>query len=251
MMALFSDYAIFPYCILVFGIGGIVKGVSGVGLPVIAVTLLGFVMGPIEVIALLPLAIIVTNIRQFFGSLYPAEISRKYAVFAIALVVPMFLSSLLILQVPTRLIELLMGISVFLFSVTSLFGFGVKIGAGRFWQVAMGLISGTLGGLTSIWGPTVTLYLVARNVEKDEFIAAIGFMFLVGSIPLIAGLTLSGVITFDVLLLSVVYAAVSLAAMRVGEIVRSRLRGERFRRVVLVVFLLMGLRLIVVGFLPT
>ena len=66
MNTLFTDYAILAVGILVFGIGGAVKGIFGIGLPIVVVTLLGLVMEPIEVIALLPIAIMATNIRQFF-----------------------------------------------------------------------------------------------------------------------------------------------------------------------------------------
>ena len=65
MSTLYTDYTILAVGILVFGIGGAVKGIFGIGLPIVVVTLLGLVMEPIEVIALLPIAIMVTNIRQF------------------------------------------------------------------------------------------------------------------------------------------------------------------------------------------
>ena len=251
MNALFTDYAILAVGILVFGIGGAVKGIFGIGLPIVVVTLLGLVMEPIEVIALLPIAIMATNIRQFFfGSVDPSTISRRYAIFALALIVPMVLSAFWILRVPTHLIQLLTGVSVCLFATTSLFGFRPRVGGGWFWQMVMGLISGAIGGLTSIWGPTMTMYLMARNIDKDEFIAAIGFLFLVGSVPLIVGLFLSGVITADVLFLSAICTVVALISMWMGEKIRGRLSEERFRRIVFIFFLVMGIRLVVIGLWP-
>ena len=94
------------------------------------------------------------------------------------------------------------------------------------------------------------MYLLARNTEKNEFIVAIGFLFLVGSFPLIAGLTMSGVITFDVLLLSGLCTVVSLVGFQIGKKIRRRLSEERFQRVVLGFFLIMGLRLVFVGLWP-
>ena len=82
-----TDYAILAVGIAVFGIGGAVKGIFGIGLPMVVVTLLGLVMEPIEVIALLPIAIMATNVRQFFfGSADPSTVSRRYAIFALALI---------------------------------------------------------------------------------------------------------------------------------------------------------------------
>ena len=96
----------------------------------------------------------------------------------------------------------------------------------------------------------MTMYLMARNIGKDEFIAAIGFLFLAGSIPLVAGLTLSGVITVDVLYLSGICAGVALIFMWLGEKIRGGLSEERFRRVVLFFFLVMGIRLVVISLWP-
>ena len=251
MNTLFTDYTILAAGVVVFGVGGAVKGIFGIGLPIVVVTLLGLVMEPIEVIALLPIAIMATNIRQFFfGSVDPFTVSRRYAIFALALIAPMVLSAFWILHVPTHLIQLLTGVSVCLFAITSLFGLRPRVGGGWLWQMVMGLISGAIGGLTSIWGPTMTMYLMARNIGKDEFIAAIGFLFLAGSIPLVAGLTLSGVITVDVLYLSGICAVVALVFMWLGEKIRGRLSEERFRRMVLIFFLVMGIRLVVIGLWP-
>ena len=151
MNAFFTDYEVLSISILVFGIGGAVKGIFGIGLPIVVVTLLGLVMEPIAVIALLPIAIMVTNIRQFFfGSADPFTVSRRYAIFALALIVPMALSAFWILHVPTHLIQLLTGVSVCLFAITSLCGLRLRVDGGWFWQIVMGLISGAIGGLTSI-----------------------------------------------------------------------------------------------------
>ena len=49
MNTLVTDYAILAVGIAVFGIGGAVKGIFGIGLPIVVVTLLGLVMEPIEV----------------------------------------------------------------------------------------------------------------------------------------------------------------------------------------------------------
>ena len=74
------------------------------------------------------------------------------------------------------------------FSLTQMFGTKFKIGDGYGWHIGVGMFSGILGGLSSIWSPPVAMYLLARNVEKSEFIGATGFLFLAGSLPLALGL---------------------------------------------------------------
>jgi len=109
------------------------------------------------------------------------------------------------------------------------------------------MLSGVLGGLSSIWSPPVAMYLIAHNASKDRFIGTTGFLFLVGCLPLGAGLVISGLITWPVIVKSLVGLMMTLTGFRIGEILRNRVSQEKFRRIVLVAFLIMGVRLIAVG----
>ena len=136
-----------------------------------------------------------------------------------------------------------------MFSLNLLFGVTVPIGPGPVWQGAFGVVAGVLGGLSSIWSPPVAMYLIARDTPKERFIGAAGFLFLAGCAPLGIGLVMSGLITWVVIVKSSLGLATTLIGFRVGEIMRERVSQYRFRQIVLVAFLLMGLRLIAVGLL--
>ena len=128
-----------------------------------------------------------------------------------------------------------------------LFGVTVPIGPGPAWQGVFGVVAGVLGGLSSIWSPPVAMYLIARGTPKERFIGAAGFLFLAGCVPLGIGLVMSGLITWAVIVKSSLGLVTTLIGFRVGEILRERVSQHRFRQIVLVAFLLMGLRLIAVG----
>ena len=93
------------------------------------------------------------------------------------------------------------------------------------------------------------MYLIARDTPKERFIGAAGFLFLAGCVPLGLGLVMSGLITWVVIIKSSLGLATTLIGFRVGEILRERVSQNRFRQIVLVAFLLMGMRLIAVGLL--
>ena len=134
-----------------------------------------------------------------------------------------------------------------LFSLNLLLGIKLKIGPGRAWQVTFGVISGVLGGISSIWSPPVAIYLVARDVSKEKFIGATGFLFLAGALPLGAGQIVAGVLTLPVLIKSVFALMIVLIGFRIGEALRQHVSQAFFRKAVLIAFLLMGLRLIYTG----
>ena len=160
-----------------------------------------------------------------------------------------FLTSLFINDYPTALLTVAIGSAMVIFSLNLLFGVTVPIGAGPVWQGAFGVVAGVLGGLSSIWSPPVAMYLIARDTPKERFIGAAGFLFLAGCVPLGIGLVMSGLVTWVVIVKSSLGLATTLIGFRVGEIMRERVSQHRFRQIVLVAFLLMGLRLIAVGLL--
>jgi uncharacterized membrane protein YfcA len=93
------------------------------------------------------------------------------------------------------------------------------------------------------------MYLLAREVPKEKFIAVTGFLFLVGSFPLALGYYLSGILTINIIFKSLIGLLVVLTGFRTGEILRERVPQDIFKKFVLWSFMIMGLRLIATGFL--
>jgi uncharacterized membrane protein YfcA len=232
---------------LIFLGAAIVKGFLGIGLPAAAMAFLTLVMSPTEAIPLLWLSIFATNSLQFAHASNKQEIVREFYPFAIAIVTCIFLTSMFIANYPTALLTVAIGVAMVLFSLNLLLGIKLNIGPGRGWQIGFGVLSGTLGGISSIWSPTVAMYMVARDVSKEKFIGATGFLFLAGVLPLGAGQVVAGVLNWDTFLKSVLVLCVVLVGFRIGELLRDRVSQTFFRMAVLIAFLLMGLRLIATG----
>lgn len=233
----------------IFVFAGIVKGFLGIGLPAAAMGLLTLIISPTEAISLLWLPILFSNLFQFGRATNKREIMVAYKWFAVALFFSIFLTSLFINDYPTALLTVAIGVAMVIFSLNLLFGLSIPVGPGQGWQVGVGVVSGILGGLSSIWSPPVAMYLMARNTPKDMFIGTTGFLFLAGCLPLGAGLVISGLITLPVIVKSLLGLLMTLTGFRIGEIMRERVSQDRFRQIVLVAFLIMGVRLIATGLL--
>ena len=242
-----EDIGITAIILAVFLFAGVVKGFLGIGLPAAAMAILTLVIEPTIAISLLTLPIIFTNIMQYASCDSPRLIAAKYWLFGVAIMSSIFVTSLFILSFPTAMLTISIGFAMIIFSLTQMFGARMPMGPGRGWHVAVGLFSGTLGGLSSIWSPPVAMYLLTQNVSKDEFIGATGFLFLAGSIPLATGLALAGVLTLTTTLHSLMGLVVVLSGFKIGEWLRGHVPQNTFRQIVLWAFLLMGGRLIAVG----
>ena len=233
----------------VFFFSGIIKGFLGIGLPAAAMAFLTLIIDPRTAISLMVLPILFTNSLQYLRAPNPRETAREYWLFALAIMVSIFITSLYIKSFPTALLTVSIGFAMVIFSLQLLSGVKLPVTAAPVWQVGVGLCSGILGGLSSIWSPPVAMYLLARDVEKEKFISATGFLFLAASLPLMAWLVLAGVVTNASLIQSLFGLVAVLAGFRCGELLRGRVSQSLFRTAVLTAFLIMGMRLIVTGLL--
>ena len=231
----------------IFLFAAIVKGFLGIGLPAASMAFLTLVMSPTEAIPLLWLSILATNTLQFAQAPNKLDIAREYWLFALAIMVSIFVTSMFITAYPTALLTVAIGIAMMLFSLNLLLGVKLNIGPGRGWHLGFGVLSGVLGGISSIWSPTVAMYLVARDVSKARFIGATGFLFLAGVLPLGAGQLVAGILTGPALIKSSLALIVVLIGFRIGELLRQRVSQKLFRKAVLIAFFFMGLRLIING----
>ncbi len=247
MAALFQDPYTLAFCVATFLVAGTIKGVLGIGLPATAIALLTLVMDPTEAIPVMVLPIIATNIQQFFFTPHRAETARAYGWIAVALVVSIFVTALFITRMSQSFLVIAIGVVMCVFAVHALSGFRIPVGRGPMWQIGVGLTAGVCGGLSAIWAPPIAMYLLSLNVSRDRFVSGCGFLFLVGSVPLAAGLTASGVLNSRTMALSMVALVVSIIAFRLGAALRSRLANDTFRKAVLIAFLVFGARLIVTG----
>ena len=123
----------------IFLFAAIVKGFLGIGLPAASMAFLTLVMPPTEAIPLLWLSILATNALQFAHAPNKLDIAREYWLFALAIMVSIFVTSMFITSYPTALLTVAIGIAMVLFSLNSLFGIKLNIGPGRmafgFWRV--------------------------------------------------------------------------------------------------------------------
>ena len=244
-----NDLTILALMLATFFVSGIVKGFLGIGLPAAAMGLLTLVVSPSHAISLLVLPIFFTNLSQFFRSRDRMHTVKIYWPFGVTIVISIFVTSLFLEKYPVGLLTIAIGVAMVIFALNGLSKFKLKLGPETYWQVGWGMISGILGGLSSIWSPPVAMYLVARNLEKDRFIAATGFLFLIGSVPLALGLFLGGTLNTGIMLQSLTGLIAVLIGFRLGENLRSRVDQNLFQKAVLIAFMIMGGRLIAVGIL--
>lgn len=230
-----------------FLLAGVIKGLVGIGLPTASVGVMSQFMDPRVAIALIVFPSLLANAWQVWRMGDLAGAVGRYWRFLTMLCSTILLVSMTVTTaIPTGAIMLILGCVIILFSVTSLTWAPPLISA-RYdaaGQWVSGTASGVLGGLTAIWAPPMVTYLMGRRTEKDEFVRATGVIILFGTVPLIVGFWSNGMLDAELAFVSACATVPAIAGFQLGEQVRRWLNADRFRTVVLVVFMLMGLNLL-------
>jgi uncharacterized protein len=110
--------------------------------------------------------------------------------------------------------------------------------------LTMGGITGLFGGLTGVFGPTLAMYFLARKLEKDRFVWIMAVVMLTGVLFLGSALTAGGGLSGEQLMGSFAVLVPAWAGLSAGALVRRRVSQEVFRKVALIVLLVMGVSLV-------
>lgn len=225
---------------------GAVKGLAGIGMPTAAIALTTLFLDPRTAIALVLFPMIGSNAWQLWRAGRLGRTVRRYALFAVILLAGVTITVFATQTTGDRALLAVLGLVILLFVAVSWRGLVPPLAA-RYdsaAQVGFGLLAGVVGGMTAGWGAPLAMYLATKQVDKDEFVRASGFLIFVGSLPLCLAYIQLGFMTGPLAGVSAAMLIPTLIGFSLGEVFRNRLSGDGFRTAILVVFVLMGLNLI-------
>ena len=229
----------------VFVLAGFVKGVVGLGLPTVALALLAATIGVKTAIALLIVPALATNVWQaLIGDSLRALLRRLWP-FLLAASICIWLGAGLLAKADANLITSLLGLLLLIYAAAGLADYHLpKVGARETWlSPVVGALNGLITGLTGTFVVPSVLYLQALSLKRDALIQAMGLCYTVFSLMLILSLSRHALLTAELGLVSALAIAPALLGMWAGQGLRRRIPEERFRQVLLVALLLLGLYL--------
>ena len=240
-----------PLLILIaaaFLLAGFVKGVTGLGLPTVAMGLLAVTMQPSRALAIVIVPAIVTNIWQTFVGPYLRDIIRRLWPLMAGTVVGIWLNASM-LAGPygpyARYGTIVLGVLLVIYAIVGLskFSFSVARTDEKWIGGIVGLITGVVSAATGVQVIPSMPFMQAIGMEKDELVQALGVFFTVATLALAFNLTSAGLLSAATALPGAVAMAGAFTGMFIGQAVRSRMRPEAFRRWFLIAMIFLGLYL--------
>ncbi|RUU59829.1 sulfite exporter TauE/SafE family protein [Mesorhizobium sp. M2C.T.Ca.TU.002.02.1.1] len=233
--------------VLTFFLAGIVKGVAGMGLPTVAMGILGAIMSPVSAASLLVIPSFVTNLWQLLTGPDCLALTKRFSLMMLGIVVGTLAGTWLLTSVDTEYASVGLGSALILYAVHGLWAKPLSIPARRerLLSPVIGLATGAINGATGVFTLPAVPYLQALGLSKDNLIQALGLSFTVSTIALAAGLARGGAFHLGNVTLSALAVIPSLLGMWVGTAVRERISAAIFRRSFLILLAILGLELAV------
>jgi uncharacterized protein len=231
------------YVGLVVFLAAFTQSLSGFGLALVAMALLPLVISlqiATPLVALVAVAIESVLIFRYREALVVRDIWR--VVLAALIGIP--LGALWLSRVNERLSLGVLGLVVAGYAVYALTGARLPRLAHPVWAYLTGLVGGLLGGAYNTSGPPVIVYADCRGWPREVFKSNLQGYFIVSSTVVLLSHASIGNLTAPVWRLfwsSVPFLVVGLLA---GFVLDRWLKPEAFRRVVLALLVVMGMRLL-------
>jgi len=232
---------------LTFMLAGFVKGIVGMGLPTVAMSLLAVFFPPAQAAAILVIPSLVTNVWQLLAGPQFITVAKRFGTMMAAVVVGTFFSIGIITGDSVAATNAVLGAVLAIYGLMGLFTVRLNVLPG--WEPwlspIVGLMTGVLSGATGVFAVPAVLYFSALKLERDDLIQTLGLSFTVSTIALGAALGARGVFRMDVALASLLALIPTVIGMAAGQWLRQQLQPEVFRRWFLASLVALGIYMLV------
>lgn len=232
------------YICAVFVVAGVVKGVTGMGLPTVGIALLSLVMAPMEAAALLVVPSLFTNLWQLLagGAVYP--LWQRLWPMMLGICVGTAAGGLL--PVADGWAAAGLGLALLAYAALGLASVRWQVpAANEVWLSPLaGAVTGAVTAATGVFVLPAVPYLQSMALQKDELVQAMGLAFTVSTLALAVSLAAQDAWQPAAAAMSFAAQLPAVCGMLLGQRLRARMPAALFRRCFLIGLLLLGAHLV-------
>lgn len=234
---------------MTFLLAGTVKGMIGLGLPTVAMGMLGLAIAPAQAAALLIIPSIVTNTWQLAAGGQMRELIKRLWPMQVGILLGTGLGVLWLSVDSGGWAVRALGAALLLYALVGLFlpALRVQASAERWAGPICGLITGIITSATGVFVIPAVPYLQALSLNKNQLVQALGLSFSVSTLALAAGLYWRGALGGGELNASVLALLPAMLGMWLGQCLRQRISAALFKRVFFVGMAVLGAHLLISG----
>lgn len=221
-------------------VGGVAKGVSGSGLPQVAVPIIALITDVPTAMAVVQLPALSINLLQMRYKDQPASLAlQHWPIFLIIFATTIVGISILRVAPPGMLFAFLGAVCIATIAFLHLkpnFALSSKMRLPV--GIPLAMFAGLSAGMSSLGGPFLVPYFLSLNLPKDVFVSTVSVCYLAIIIPTISFFLYWDLVEPELFLFSTFAVLPSIAGMWYGNRIRARINDAQFRKFVL--FMLLG-----------
>lgn len=219
------------------------QAISGSGLALIAMPLLVPVLGPLNAAALVSLIAVTTQLVMLARYHRALRVGGLWRLMLGSLAgIPIGVIALA--QLDSRVILTVLGVLLVGYALYSLFAPPLPQIHNRNWGFGFGFVSGLLGGAYNTGGPPYVIYGVMQRWEAPAFKANLQVLLMVNSVTVVIAHLVAGHFTTPVLENYAIAFPMILAGAFTGFWLDRYIDEARFRKIVLVLLLIIGAKML-------
>jgi len=249
MQDLTSWLPIILACAAALTLAGTVKGVLAIGLPLVGLPLLTLFIDVPAAIAVLMIPLVLSNLIQAVEGKGTVILLKRFWALIVCMIVGSFLGTNMVTWLDPSLLLLIIGVLILALSTASILQPHVSVPPQHEWWLGpvVGFVAGVMGGMSSLFGSLLAIYVVGLRLSRDTFVKAISLLYLIAALALTIFGTAQGLASPKQLLWSTLAMIPVYIGMLIGRRIRPWVDPEKLRLAVLGVVWLTGANLIRMG----
>ena len=247
---MFSDPLIIISILVAFSLGGILKGATGAGAPIITIPVIAAFYDVRIAVIIMVIPNLLTNIGQLYQ--FRKTILPKFFTlsFAIGGGIGAFLGTILLANLSIKILTLSVAFIVIVYILLKLIVPSWKLTYEKAKKLVflMGGFGGVLQGTAGLSAPISITFLNSMKLERNQFIPTISVYFGVMSIFQMPTLYYYNFLNLEIVLVSCISTLVLLSFMPIGSWIAKSVSKESFDKITLILLGFIAFRIIYLNF---
>ena len=247
---MFSDPLIIIAILVAFSLGGILKGATGAGAPIITIPVIAAFYDVRIAVIIMVIPNLLTNIGQLYQ--FRKTILPKFFTlsFAIGGGIGAFLGTILLVNLSIKILTLSVAFIVIVYILLKLLVPSWKLTYEKAKKLVflMCSLGGILQGTAGLSAPISITFLNSMKLERNQFIPTISVYFGVMSIFQMPTLYYYNFLNLEIILVSCISTLVLLSFMPIGSWIAKSVSKESFDKITLILLGFIAFRIIYLNF---
>ena len=229
-----------------FALGGILKGATGAGAPIITIPVIAAFYDVRIAVIIMVIPNLLTNIGQLYQFRKTILPSFFTVSFALGGGIGAFLGTILLVSLPIKILTLSVAIIVIIYILLKIAVPSWKLVYGKAKKLVfiMGAGGGILQGSAGLSAPISITFLNSMKLERNQFIPTISVYFGVMSIFQMPTLYYYDFLNIEIIIVSIMSTIVLVCFMPLGSWIAKSISKETFDKVTLILLGFIALRII-------